>query len=230
MPDIAQRLAAVQQSISDAAIAHQRCAKDIQLLAVSKTQPPSSILEAYQAGQTAFGENYLQEARDKQEALNLADIEWHFIGPIQSNKTQEIALHFQWVHSVDRLKIASRLSQQRPAHLPPLNICLQINIDNEPTKSGVLLEQLPPLVEAINTLPQLQLRGLMVIPAKRNSKEQQVIFAEVRQILNQLNTSQPLLQLDTLSMGMSDDMDAAIAAGSTIVRIGSAIFGPRPST
>jgi pyridoxal phosphate enzyme (YggS family) len=228
MHNIPKQLHHIQKMIADTAIKHDRKATDIHLLAVSKTQAPSRILDAYNAGQRAFGENYLQEARDKQETLHSLDIEWHFIGPIQSNKTRDIAENFDWVHSVDRLKIAQRLSQQRPAHLPPLNICVQVNIDNEATKSGVSLEQLPLLMDNINALPQLALRGLMVIPAQRESaKQQEIVFAKVAETLKQLTLSNPLLTTDTLSMGMSGDIEPAIAAGSTIVRVGSAIFGPR---
>ncbi len=232
MPNIAQRLLNVQKKIAVSASNSGRSADEVQLLAVSKTQPASKLAEAFHAGQTAFGENYLQEAREKQEALKDLPIQWHFIGPIQSNKTREIAEHFDWVHSVDRLKIASRLSQQRPAHLPPLNICLQINIDNEPTKAGATLEELPHLMDAVHALPQLNLRGLMAIPAKRdNFREQISVFEEIRNTLNRIKLSNPTLrtqaQINTLSMGMSDDMEAAIAAGATIVRVGSAIFGPR---
>jgi pyridoxal phosphate enzyme (YggS family) len=228
MHNIPKQLHHIQKIIADTAIKHDRKATDVRLLAVSKTQAPSRILEAYNAGQRAFGENYLQEARDKQETLHSLDIEWHFIGPIQSNKTREIAEHFDWVHSVDRLKIAQRLSQQRPTHLAPLNICVQVNIDNEATKSGVSLEQLPLLMDNINALPQLALRGLMVIPAQRESTQQQeIVFSKVADTLKQLALSNPLLTTDTLSMGMSGDIEPAIAAGSTIVRVGSAIFGPR---
>jgi pyridoxal phosphate enzyme (YggS family) len=233
MHNIAQQpitiqLSSIQQKIAAAAKRHKRSAEEIQLLAVSKTQSPSRILEAYHAGQRAFGENYLQEARDKQEVLKGLDIEWHFIGPIQSNKTREIAENFQWVHSVDRLKIATRLSQQRPTQLPPLNICLQVNIDEEPTKAGVSLAELPQLMNSINALPQIHLRGLMAIPAKRDSlSQQQAVFSKIADALKDLTLSNPSLTLDTLSMGMSADMEAAIAAGATIVRVGSAIFGPR---
>ncbi|MFT5116690.1 MAG: pyridoxal phosphate enzyme (YggS family) [Kiritimatiellia bacterium] len=222
------RLSSIQQKIAAVVKLHKRSAAEVQLLAVSKTQSPSRMLEAYHAGQRAFGENYLQEARDKQEVLKELDIEWHFIGPIQSNKTREIAEHFQWVHSVDRLKIAKRLSQQRPVQLPPLNICLQVNIDDEPTKAGVSLAELPPLMNSINALPQIHLRGLMAIPAKRDSiRQQQAVFSKIANALKHLTLSNPSLTLDTLSMGMSADMEAAIAAGATIVRVGSAIFGPR---
>ncbi|MGY0646203.1 MAG: YggS family pyridoxal phosphate-dependent enzyme, partial [Paraglaciecola chathamensis] len=172
MSDIAQRYQQVQTQLTASAHAHGRHTQDIQLLAVSKTQPPECILEAYHLGQRAFGENYLQEAREKQQALSDYEIEWHFIGPIQSNKTRDIAENFAWVHSVDRLKIATRLNDQRPEHLPPLNICIQLNIDNESSKSGATLEQLPELAHEINALPRLRLRGLMVIPEKRDDESQ----------------------------------------------------------
>ncbi|ODS24573.1 YggS family pyridoxal phosphate enzyme [Candidatus Endobugula sertula] len=228
MLHIKQPLLNIRKKITAIATANNRLGSDVNLLAVSKTQPPSCIREAYQAGQTAFGENHLQEARDKQQVLNDLDISWHFIGSIQSNKTRKIAEHFQWVHSVDRLQVAQRLSQQRPNHLPPLNICLQINIDNEATKSGIPLNELSSLANMVNTLPQLRLRGLMIIPAKRdNPSDQRAIFNQAAEIFRQLKLTNPALRLDTLSMGMSDDMEAAIAAGSTIVRVGRAIFGPR---
>lgn len=228
MHNITQQLQQIKTRIATTANQCQRSANDITLLAVSKTQPAERLLEAYHAGQRAFGENYLQEAREKQNALQEYDIEWHFIGPIQSNKTRDIADHFHWVHSVDRLKIASRLSQQRPNNLPPLNVCVQLNIDNEDSKAGVTLEQLPALMHGIHLLPRLHLRGLMVIPAKRDTpEEQRSVFTHVANILKQLATDDPSLNIDTLSMGMSDDMEAAIQAGSTIVRVGSAIFGAR---
>lgn len=228
MTNIAEKIHDIHQRIQDSSSRAGRNSNDIQLLAVSKTQTPSRILEAYNTGQRAFGENYLQEARDKQQVLDDLDIEWHFIGPIQSNKTREIATHFSWVHSVDRLKIAERLSKQRPAGLPLLNICIQVNIDNESTKAGATLEELASLANAINILPNLALRGLMAIPAKRDDMEaQQQVFERVAKTMQRLTLSNPTLQLDTLSMGMSDDMDAAIASGATIIRVGSAIFGPR---
>jgi pyridoxal phosphate enzyme (YggS family) len=228
MHTIAQQLQLINTRIETTAQQCGRSANTISLLAVSKTQSPERVLAAYHAGQRAFGENYLQEARHKQNTLQAYDIEWHFIGPIQSNKTRDIAEHFDWVHSIDRLKVATRLSQQRPNHLPPLNICVQINIDNEHSKSGVSLNQLPELMQAINLLPRLRLRGLMVIPAKRNDTQQQhTVFAEVESTRKQLMKENTSLKLDTLSMGMSDDMEAAITSGSTMVRVGSAIFGAR---
>lgn len=228
MTDIAQQLRQIQQQIRATADTHQRPIDSIQLIAVSKTQSASKLLEAYHAGQRAFGENYLQEAKEKQSQLQQSDIEWHFIGPIQSNKTRDIAESFQWVHSVDRLKIAQRLSAQRPEHLPPLNICIQLNIDKEDTKSGVLPNQLVELAQAIAALPRIRLRGLMSIPRKRDSFEkQQAIFKQVAELQQQLNQDNPELQLDTLSMGMSADIEAAIAAGTTMIRVGTGIFGKR---
>jgi pyridoxal phosphate enzyme (YggS family) len=193
------------------------------LLAVSKTKPAQALREAYAAGLRDFGENYLQEALGKQ--LELADLPliWHFIGPIQSNKTRAIAEHFDWVHSVDRLKIAQRLSEQRPAELPPLNICIQVNVSGEASKSGCTPADLPALAEAISTLPRLKLRGLMAIPEPTEDRaEQDAAFAAVQRLQASLN-----LPLDTLSMGMSHDLESAIAQGATWVRIGTALFGAR---
>lgn len=225
MPSLNDALIHVQQQIHIAAKKHGRPEEDIHLLAVSKTQPAETIAAAFALGQTAFGENYLQEAREKQEALAHLPIEWHFIGPIQSNKTRDIAEHFSWVHSVDRLKIVTRLSQQRPVHLPPLNICLQVNIDDETSKSGVSLEELEQLAIATTQLPNVKLRGLMAIPKKATDiTQQRAAFATLARSLKQLSS---IALLDTLSMGMSNDMETAIAEGATIVRVGSAIFGAR---
>lgn len=214
---------------------HTACKKSgrqpdcVQLLAVSKTQPAAALRAAWQAGQHAFGENYLQEALDKQAQLNDLAIEWHFIGPLQSNKTRAVASHFAWVHSVDRLKIAQRLSGQRPPALPPLQVCLQVNLDAEASKSGVALADLPALAQQIAALPNLSLRGLMAIPAPReNAGEQQQVFATLCSALQTLQQQLPDAPLDTLSMGMSADLEAAIAAGATIVRVGTDIFGKRP--
>lgn len=199
-----------------------------QLLAVSKTKPADMVKVVYEQGQRDFGENYLQDALPKIEALStLPDIQWHFIGQIQSNKTQAIASHFAWVHSVYRLKIATRLSAQRPTHLPALNICLQVDIDNEPQKGGVTPDDLNSLAKEVKRLPNIALRGLMCIPKPRASlDEQRTVFEKVAQLQTQLN-EQLNLSLDTLSMGMSNDILPAIQAGSTCVRIGSDIFGPR---
>lgn len=197
------------------------------LLAVSKTRTPDEIRAVATAGCRDFGENYLQEALDKQEALRDLPLIWHFIGPIQSNKTRAIATRFDWVHSVDRAKIAMRLNEQRPAHLPPLQVCLQVNIDAEASKAGVLPAELPALAEAVAALPRLRLRGLMCIPEPREaSQDRHIPFAKLRYCMEDLNARG--FRLDTLSMGMSDDLDAAIAEGSSIVRIGTALFGARP--
>ena len=200
----------------------------VRLCAVSKAQDANQIRLAYEAGQKIFGENYLQEAISKQALLNDCKIEWHFIGPIQSNKTQLIAQHFDWVQSVDRLKIAQRLSVARPDNLEPLNICLQFNSSNEDTKSGAQLNDLIELAQAVQSLPNIKLRGIMAIPAPTkdyNSQRAQFkIVKEAYDTLLKYNSA-----LDTLSIGMSDDFEAAIAEGATIVRIGSAIFGDRPT-
>ncbi|MBD3610564.1 MAG: YggS family pyridoxal phosphate-dependent enzyme [Gammaproteobacteria bacterium] len=224
--DIAQRLLKVNQRIQQAEKASNRAAGSVQLLAVSKTKPVEDLLAAIAAEQTRFGENYLQEALEKISALKGQPLEWHFIGPIQSNKTRPIAENFTWVHSVDRLKIAQRLNDQRPQHLPPLNICLQVNVDNEASKSGFNLDELSQVAKEIAALPRLNLRGLMCIPATRSEFEQQrKPFAQLRQAMEQLQ--QQGLKLDTLSMGMSGDLEAAVAEGATFVRIGTDIFGAR---
>lgn len=199
----------------------------VHLCAVSKMQPAEAVRAAYEAGQTIFGENYLQEALFKQEKLQDCDIEWHFIGPIQSNKTQAIAQHFSWAHSVDRIKIAQRLSSARAGHAQPLNICLQFNSSNETTKSGASSEEIISLAEVVQTLPNLNLRGIMALPKSVDSvKEQRAQFKLVHTIFEQLNNKG--FGLDALSIGMSNDYEAAIMEGGTIIRIGSAIFGPRP--
>ena len=223
MATIADNIAHVQARIRAAALAVQRDVTSIHLLAVSKTKPASALREAYAAGVRDFGENYLQEARAKQ--IELADLPlcWHFIGPIQSNKTRDIAEHFAWVHSVDRLKIAQRLSEQRPLGMAPLNICIQVNVSGETSKSGCTPADLPALAAAINALPRLKLRGLMAIPEPTDDRaEQDAAFATVRALQESLN-----LGLDTLSMGMSHDLESAIAQGATWVRIGTALFGAR---
>jgi pyridoxal phosphate enzyme (YggS family) len=202
----------------------------IQLLAVSKTKPIEAIYAAYQAGQRQFGESYVQEAIPKIQLLqtnpDYADIEWHFIGPLQSNKTKPVAEHFDWVHSVDREKIAQRLNEQRPAHLPALNVCLQINISGEQTKSGINADEVFGLAGIISQFPRLKLRGLMTIA--ENTDDMNVVrdnFLHMQQLFNQLKSQYP--SVDTLSMGMTDDMPLAINCGSTMVRIGTAIFGSR---
>ncbi len=226
MTTIASNLQAVRDTISAAAAAAGRQASEITLLAVSKTFAPDDLRSAYLAGQTCFGESYVQEALDKIAALRDIPVEWHYIGPIQGNKTRAIAENFAWVHSVDRLKIAERLSEQRPAQLPPLQVCLQVNISMETSKGGVSPDQAGVLAHAIAKLPGLKLRGLMAIPAPSDDiAEQRLPFVLLRKLRDQLN--QQGLQLDTLSMGMSHDFAVAIAEGATIVRIGTAIFGGR---
>ncbi len=223
---IASQIDKVLTRIAAAATQASRLSEDITLIAVSKTKPASDIEAAAACGLKDFGENYLQEALDKIQALQAFELTWHFIGPIQSNKTRPIAEHFDWVHSVDRLKIAQRLSDQRPAHLGPLNICLQVNISNEDTKSGVSAEQAPELAKVIATLPNIRLRGVMAIPQPSDDPtEQAAAFEAVAALFNTLRLTNP--ELDTLSMGMSQDLEAAIAAGSTMVRIGTDIFGAR---
>ena len=224
---IAQRLKQIRSHILHAELACNRKPGSVLLLAVSKTKPAKDIALAYQAGQRHFGENYLQEALIKQQELGAFDITWHFIGPIQSNKTKALATHFDWIHSVDSLKIAKRLSEQRPAHLPPLNICLQVNISDEQSKSGIALDELPHLVELVSGLPNLKLRGVMAIPAPQNDFEQQCQpYKTLYQAVVKLNNP----KLDTFSFGMTGDLKAAIAEGSTIVRIGTALFGEREYT
>ncbi|ATE75253.1 MULTISPECIES: YggS family pyridoxal phosphate-dependent enzyme [Pseudomonas] len=227
MSTIADNIAQVSSRIQAAAKAAHRDENSIQLLAVSKTKPAEALREAYAAGIRDFGENYLQEALGKQ--LELADLPliWHFIGPIQSNKTRAIAEHFDWVHSVDRLKIAQRLSEQRPADLPPLNICIQVNVSGEASKSGCTPADLPALANAISALPRLKLRGLMAIPEPTEDRAaQDAAFAAVRDLIKSMQASLNL-PLDTLSMGMSHDLESAIAMGATWVRIGTALFGAR---
>lgn len=214
----------ITTQITDCCTAVNRDPRSVLLLAVSKTQSAATIAEAYQAGLRHFGENYCQEAILKQQALGAYDISWHFIGPIQSNKTKLIAQHFSWVHSVDNLKIAKRLSDQRPPHLPLLNICLQVNISEEESKSGVNLDDLGELYRAINDLPRLKLRGVMAIPApKEDFDAQRLPYRLLRDATLALNKP----ELDTFSFGMSGDLTAAITEGATIVRIGTALFGVR---
>ena len=227
MHRINHSLSQLQKQIQTAANAAGRKASDITLLGVSKKQSDEKIIAAAQLGLRDFGENYLQEALTHQQTLNEFAINWHFIGPIQSNKARNIAENFSWLHSLDRLKVAERLNHYRPAHLPPLNVCVQINLDNETSKSGVNKEQLDDLCLSLQALRRLKLRGLMLIPeARENYDEQRSIFAQARHCLNKLNDKYNM-KLDTLSMGMSADLDAAIAEGATIVRIGSALFGER---
>lgn len=202
-----------------------RDSDSVQLLAVSKTRTPDELARLADQGQRHFGENYLQEALDKIAALRGRGLVWHFIGPIQSNKTRDIAAHFDWVHSVDRLKVARRLSEQRPADLPPLNVCIQVNVDDEDSKSGILLEDVPALAADIVTLPNLRLRGLMAIPRADSEDSNRGAFRQLAMTLSQLRNTMP--SLDTLSMGMSADFGVAIEEGATIVRVGTALFGPR---
>jgi pyridoxal phosphate enzyme (YggS family) len=230
MSTIAGNLQAVEATIQVACQAAGRPRSTVQLLAVSKTFPAEAVLEAVAAGQRAFGENYLQEGVDKiaavAKALPDTLLEWHFIGPIQSNKTRPIATSFDWVHTVERLKIAQRLSEQRPPELGPLNICLQVNISGEASKSGVPPDELPALAQAVSALPNLRLRGLMAIPEPQDDPElQRIPFARLRTLAKELIDAG--IFLDTLSMGMSGDLRAAIMEGATIVRVGSAIFGAR---
>ena len=227
---ISARLDHVRQAIAASARAAARPAESVSLIVVSKMFGPEAVIAAAGAGQRAFGENYLQEALDKMAAVRSTHpdlvLEWHFIGPIQSNKTRPIAEHFAWVHAVDREKIAQRLSDQRPEHLPPLQICLQVNVSGEDSKSGVSPDELLPLARAVSAMPHLQLRGLMAIPEPTEDLEQQrAPFVLMRQLAQQLREAG--IETDTLSMGMSADMVAAIAEGATMVRIGTAIFGQR---
>ncbi|SDK74411.1 YggS family pyridoxal phosphate-dependent enzyme [Microbulbifer yueqingensis] len=226
--EITENLNRVRERIVTCCGACGRGEGEVTLLAVSKTKPASALRAAFAAGQRDFGENYLQEALEKQAELSDLPIRWHFIGPLQSNKTRQVAEHFQWVHTVDRLKIARRLSEQRPAGLPPLEVCLQVNIDAEESKSGVAPGELPQLAQAVAELPNIRLRGLMAIPAPRGERaEQRAPLEALASLLQSLREQLPGAPLDTLSMGMSADMEAAIEAGSTMVRVGTDIFGRR---
>jgi len=228
MSSIADHLRAVRARMERAALACGRDPAHVSLLAVSKTFPPEAVREAYRAGQRAFGESYVQEAVEKLAGLEdlRGDTEWHFIGPLQSNKARHVAAHFDWVHSIDRLKIAQRLSDLRPAGAAGLQLCIQVNIDAQPTKSGVAPDEALELALAIQGLPRLRLRGLMCIPApQQDPVRQREVFARLADLMHELNRAG--LRLDTLSMGMSDDLEAAVAAGASIVRVGTAIFGAR---
>ncbi|MEN9374295.1 MAG: hypothetical protein RIR79_1847 [Pseudomonadota bacterium] len=240
MSTIAQNLADIQKRIESAALSAYRAPNSVALLAVSKTFGVDAIAQAYAAGQRAFGENYIQEAVEKIQTFRLMpdfadmkDLEWHCIGPIQSNKTRWVAEHFDWVHTIDRLKIAQRLSEQRPAHLPPLQVCIQVNVDGGITKSGVAPEDALALAQAVAQLPNLRLRGVMCIPEPAPDfvaacavfTGARAVFDAISNAINAVNGS-----IDTLSMGMSADVEAAIASGSTMVRVGSAIFGSRRIT
>ena len=226
MNHIVNNLLKLHERIKHTQITYGRTSDSVQLIAVSKTKPVSMIEQAIAAGQIAFGENYVQEAIEKIIALKQYKLEWHFIGTIQTNKTKLMADYFQWVHSVDKVNIAERLSKQRHPDLPPLNICIQVNIDEEKNKSGIRLNELIEMALRINQLPQLKLRGLMAIPAPQKSFiEQRKSFHQLNIALQKLNAAG--LSLDTLSMGMSEDFEAAIAEGATLIRIGTAIFGAR---
>jgi pyridoxal phosphate enzyme (YggS family) len=221
-----QRLAQVRQRILDACHRHQRDASHIRLLAVSKTKPAEQVRALAELGQKDFGENYVDEAVEKIQALDALELCWHFIGPIQSNKTRQIAEHFDWVESVDRAKIVRRLADQRPADLEPLNVLLQVNLDAESQKAGCAPEALADLAAAVEARPELRLRGLMAIPAPRDSvDEQRAVFAELKTLFDRLAESHP--GMDTISAGMSGDLEAAIAEGSTEIRVGTDLFGPR---
>lgn len=226
MTMITAKLQTVRDRIAAACHAVGRDPQAVRLLAVSKTFSAAAVAEAHAAGQTAFGENYIQEAVEKMAALRHLPLEWHCIGPIQSNKSRLVAEHFDWVHTVDRLKIAQRLSEQRPAELPPLQVCIQVNVDGGATKSGVAPQEALALAKDVATLPRLRLRGLMCIPEPAPDFESaRAVFARAKTLFDELNRAG--LQLDTLSMGMTADLEAAIHAGSTLVRVGTAIFGSR---
>ncbi len=226
MQNIEKNLSAINHQIESAALEFKRKPGDIALLAVSKRKPTEDIRNAYACGQRDFGENYLQEALDKVDELSDLDIVWHFIGAVQSNKTKQLAQSFDWVHCIDRLKIAKRLSDQRPQSMPPLNLCIQVNVEQEASKAGIRLDEVDQLAEQIADLPGIRLRGLMAIPAPQDDFEsQRKPFSQLRQALERLNHKG--LDCDTLSMGMTHDMPAAIAEGATLVRIGTAIFGER---
>lgn len=223
---IENNIAKVLESIRSSEEKYLRQPNSVTLMAVSKTRPAQVIRQAAAAGIRHIGENYLNEARQKIIELRDLDLCWHFLGPIQSNKTRAIAEDFDWVHSVDRLKIAQRLSDQRPSQLAALNLCLQVNISDEPSKAGSSIDELPALADAISQLPGLKLRGLMAIPrASEDLQQQRQAFEQLRLAMTRLQADHP--QMDTLSMGMSGDIEAAIAEGATIVRIGTDIFGPR---
>jgi hypothetical protein len=231
MTTIADRLKLAQYRISQAAQENGRLDANIQLLAVSKTKPVEDIIAAYQAGQRSFGENYVQEGQEKilTMAGDYPDIDWHFIGPLQANKSRIIAEHFHWLHTLSRDKIAKRLNDQRPGTMAPLNVCIQVNISGEDSKSGIRLDEIPALAAGIASCPRLKLRGLMAIPSpsQKDDQEQKLIqeFSQLKQAFDKLK--QDFATVDTLSMGMSNDLSLAIAHGSTMVRIGSAIFGER---
>ena len=226
MTTISANLQAVRARIGAAAARYGRTDDLIKLLAVSKTWPAEDVRTAATAGQQLFGENYVQEGLEKLSALAALELEWHFIGPLQSNKSKRVAESFSWVHSIDRLRIAERLAEQRPATLPPLQVCLQVNVSGEVSKSGITLAELPELARRVADLPHLRLRGLMTVPAPTDDfLEQRQAFHALRTAYEQLNAAG--FSLDTLSMGMTHDLEAAIAEGATLVRVGTAIFGER---
>ncbi|MBK8072726.1 MAG: YggS family pyridoxal phosphate-dependent enzyme [Ramlibacter sp.] len=226
MTTIRDNLQSVSTRIDVACAAAGRAPGSVRLLAVSKTFGPDAVREAHAAGQRAFGENYIQEAVEKMAALDGLDAEWHCIGPVQSNKTRLVATHFDWVHSVDRVKVAQRLSEQRPNGLPPLQVCLQVNMDAGPNKAGVEPAQAADLARAVALLPRLKLRGLMSIPEPASDPAAQLaVHRQTRALFDALRAAG--LEMDTLSMGMTADLEAAIHAGSTMVRVGTAIFGSR---
>ncbi|MEE3321310.1 MAG: YggS family pyridoxal phosphate-dependent enzyme [Pseudomonadota bacterium] len=227
MSDTPRPLKTLRQEIAAACQQAGRDADAVTLLAVSKTRTASELAALADQGQRDFGENYLQEALDKMDDLADRDLVWHFIGPIQSNKTRDIAARFDWVHSVDRLKVARRLSEQRPAGRPPLNVCIQVNVDDEDSKSGVPLAEVAALAEAVAALPNLTLRGLMAIPRADSDDHNRAAFRQLAMTLSQLRNTMP--GLDTLSMGMSADYGVAIEEGATVIRLGTALFGPRPT-
>ncbi len=223
---VTENLALIKDLLAKSALKAQREPGTVKLLAVSKKQPVDKVFEAANAGQRDFGENFVQEGLDKIEKTASLDLVWHFIGHLQTNKTRAVAEHFDWVHTIDRQKTAVRLSRQRPPEKPPLNICLQVNIDDEEAKSGISPDALTALARAVQELPNLKLRGLMCLPATRDTPdEQRKPFAKLRELAISLSANG--IEIDTLSMGMSGDYDAAIAEGATVVRIGTAIFGPR---
>lgn len=224
---IADNLQRIRSRIAHACQQAHRAPESVALLAVSKTFGADAMVQAHAAGQAAFGENYIQEAVEKIQVLRNLPLQWHCIGPIQSNKTRLVAEHFDWVHTIDRLKIAQRLDEQRPAHLAPLQVCIQVNVDGGPTKSGVAPGEAMELVQAVAKLPRLRVRGIMCIPEPTpDFIASCAVFTRARALFDQLNLAG--MALDVLSMGMSDDLEAAIASGSTMVRVGSAIFGARP--
>ncbi len=223
MTALAQRLAHLQETIHQYEARHARAPGSVALIAVSKRQPVSAIEDAFAAGQRAFGENYVQEALEKITALATLPIEWHFIGPVQGNKTAEVAANFSWVHTIDRIRIAERLNNQRPAALPPLNVLIQVNVSGEESKHGIVADALPALAAEVARLPRLKLRGLMTLPAPiHDFGAQRAAFAEVAALARA-----SAVPMDTLSMGSSDDFEAAIAEGATMVRLGTLLFGPR---